>query len=136
MTPPAITVDLGDSLARAAYLMQRHKVWHLPVVDADDRLLGIVSRGDLLRIFLRPDAEIREDIRSDVLGDTLELAENAFKVSVDGGVATLAGNLELASTAAAAIRLAATVPGVVHAVDRLTWSNDDLSATGHRTAKG
>jgi CBS domain-containing protein len=130
MTRPAITVDLGTSLARAAYLMQRHNVRHLPVVDAGHRLLGIVSRGDLLRIFLRPDAEIQEDIRRDVLAGTLELREDALQVIVDRGVATLSGDLDLASTAASAARLAATVPGVVDVVNRLKWTTDDLSPAG------
>jgi CBS domain-containing protein len=136
MTQPPITVPLDAGLARAAYLMRRHNVRHLPVVDGDDRPLGIISRGDLLRVFLRPDAEIREDIRHDVLADTLELPEDAFQVRVDGGVATLSGNLELASTAAAAVRLAATVPGVVDVVDQLTWTTDDLSAASPSRAAG
>lgn len=130
MTRPAVTVGQDESLARAAYLMQRHNVRHLPVVDGDNRLLGIVSRGDLLRIFLRPDAEIREDIRRDVLVDTLELRDDAVRVLVDRGVATLSGKLELASTAAGAARLTATVPGVVDVVNRLTWTTDDLSPAG------
>jgi CBS domain-containing protein len=130
MTQPPITVRLGASLARAASLMQRHNVRHLPVVDADGRPLGIVARGDLLRVFLRPDADIRDDILREVLADTLELAEDAISVTVEGGVATLGGSLELASTAAAAATLTATVPGVVDVVNRLTWNTDDVSVQG------
>jgi len=136
MTQPPITVHLGASLARAAYLMQRHNVRHLPVVDADGRPLGIVARGDLLRVFLRPDADIRADIRREVLADALDLAEDAVSVTVEAGVATLAGDLDLASTATAVVRLAATVPGVVDVVNRLTWSIDDISAEGAKARKG
>jgi CBS domain-containing protein len=130
MTQPPITVHLGASLARAAYLMQRHNVRHLPVVDGDGRPLGIVARGDLLRVFLRPDPDIRTDIVREVLAGTLDLAEDAISVTVDAGVAALEGNLELASTATAAATLTATVPGVVDVINRLTWNTDDVSAQG------
>lgn len=115
--------------------MSHHCVRHLPVVDADGRPPGIVSRGDLLRIFLRPDPEICADIRHDVLAATLELPEDLLQVSVDGGVATLAGTLDLAS-AAAAVRLAAVVPGVVDVVGRPTWTTEHLSAADTRRAAG
>lgn len=60
---PAVTVRPDDTLARAARLMAAHHVERLPVVDTEDRLRGIVSRGDLSRVFLRSDEDIEEEVR-------------------------------------------------------------------------
>ncbi|MQY14544.1 hypothetical protein SRB5_47120 [Streptomyces sp. RB5] len=60
MTAPAICVRAADTLAHAARVMAQRQVKRLPVVDAHGRLVGVVSRGDLLKVFLRPDAEPRD----------------------------------------------------------------------------
>lgn len=49
MTSPAVTVGPGTSIRDAAHLMTTRRLKRLPVVDADGRLVGIVSRVDLLR---------------------------------------------------------------------------------------
>jgi CBS domain-containing protein len=50
MTAPAITVRADAAVAVAAALMMEHDVERLPVVDMDDRLVGVVSRADLVRV--------------------------------------------------------------------------------------
>jgi CBS domain-containing protein/nucleotide-binding universal stress UspA family protein len=136
MSEPPVVIGPGASLARAAYLMTRHNVRHLPVVDADGRPLGIVSRGDLLREYLRDDDEIRTDVLHDVLVDGLDLAPDALDVEVLHGEVTLSGFADRASTAAAASRLAGRVPGVVRVTDLMKWRVDDRTARSRRAHAG
>ena len=63
MTAPAVTVSPDATVEHAARLLYVHRVKRLPVIDADRRLVGIVSRADVLSVFGRTD----EDIRADVL---------------------------------------------------------------------
>jgi CBS-domain-containing membrane protein len=55
MTGPAVTVVPEDAVEDAARLMGKRKVKRLPVIDADGRLAGIISRADVLSVFDRPD---------------------------------------------------------------------------------
>jgi len=63
MTAPAITIHPDTTIPGAARLMNTHHVRRLPVVDGDGKLVGIVSRRDLLSVFLRPDDDIAHDVR-------------------------------------------------------------------------
>lgn len=63
MTSPAVTINPEGPVARAYQVMHTHHVKRLPAVDADGKLIGIVSRGDLLSVFLRPDAQIAQQAR-------------------------------------------------------------------------
>jgi CBS domain-containing protein len=67
MTSPAVTVTPDDSLKRAARLMHVRRVKRLPVVDAEGRLVGIISRADALAVSDREDAGPRHEITSDVI---------------------------------------------------------------------
>jgi CBS domain-containing protein len=49
MSKPAITAHLGESLGVAAARMAKHEIKRLPVVDDAGRLVGVVSRVDILR---------------------------------------------------------------------------------------
>ncbi|PRH80773.1 hypothetical protein C6N75_02460 [Streptomyces solincola] len=111
MTAPAFTVSAGTSLARAARSMARHGVKRLPVVDAHGRLEGIVSRSDLLKVYLRTDAELAAEVRTAVLGRLPGGSE--IRAEVHDGVVTLSGSLPDAAQAAAACRAARAVEGVV-----------------------
>lgn len=121
MTAPAVTTGPDVTVPAAARLMDAHHVRRLPVVDSGGKLMGIVSRRDLLSVFLRPDEAIAADIRR-VLDDFL-LAEPADSdVTVRNGVVTLAGTPVLAEGRHAdlipvAIRLMWDVDGVVDIVD-------------------
>ncbi|MFH8623288.1 LuxR C-terminal-related transcriptional regulator [Streptomyces vietnamensis] len=91
MSSPAVTVHPDASLAEAARIMARRKVKRLPVVNGIGMLEGVVSRSDLLKVFLREDEEIGAEIRRTVLGGSTALAE--LDVAVAEGVATLRGAL-------------------------------------------
>jgi CBS domain-containing protein/nitroimidazol reductase NimA-like FMN-containing flavoprotein (pyridoxamine 5'-phosphate oxidase superfamily) len=62
MTGPAVTVGAQNSLLAAARLMTARRIKRLPVVDEEGRLVGILSRRDLLRTAARRDAEVREEL--------------------------------------------------------------------------
>lgn len=112
MSTPAVSVHTGVRLTEAARIMARRHVKRLPVVDGDGRLVGIVSRADLLTMFLRADEEIAEEIRRDVLG-LLPGGALQVQVAVSEGVATLTGRLPDASLVPVAARLVRSVEGVV-----------------------
>ncbi|MFF2848842.1 CBS domain-containing protein [Streptomyces sp. NPDC058001] len=119
MSSPAITVAASATVVEAARTMLRHGVERLPVVDQRDRLTGIVTRRDLLRVFLRPDPEIRRHVVEDVLVDALGLPSDAVGVHVIDGVVTLEGRLGDARQADLLIRLVRQSDGVVSVVDHL-----------------
>ena len=87
MTAPAITIGPDGSIAEAAALMIGRRVNRLPVVE-DGRLVGIVSRADLVRAFIRSDDELARTIREDVLLRVLWLDPALFTVEVVDGVAS------------------------------------------------
>ena len=119
MTSPVITTHPDASLASAARLMSDHHIRRLPVLDASGALLGVVSRGDLLRVFLRPDAEIGTEVH-EVLTSVLLEDPHSVTVQVRDGVVTLRGSLRAPELISAAVRLASDVDGVVAVADELT----------------
>ncbi|KIQ64640.1 inosine-5'-monophosphate dehydrogenase [Kitasatospora griseola] len=125
MTSPAVTAHASWSVPEAARAMDKHKVKRLPVVDEVGRLVGIVSRRDLLQVFLRHDGAIREEIVHDVLGGTLWLAPGDVEVVVHDGVVTLTGRLPRRSLVPIAEQLCRAVDGVVAVHQTLGWSEDD-----------
>ena len=120
MTAPAITIHPDASLATAAALINGHHLRRLPVVDPEGKLLGIVSRRDLLSVFLRPDAEIAHQIR-EILAEVLPGGPTGVEVTVNNGVVTLTGEPELAADGdliSVAVRLTRDVDGVVDVIDK------------------
>ncbi|MFG3039313.1 CBS domain-containing protein [Streptomyces sp. NPDC048330] len=130
MTAPAVVVHAEQSVADAARLMVRRGVERLPVLDEEERLVGIVTRRDLLCVFLRPDAEIRHRVREDVLVDVMGLARDGVDVHVMDGVVSLGGRLRRRSQARMLVGLVERVDGVVAVVDRLSVQEDDTVGEG------
>ncbi|MFD8738359.1 CBS domain-containing protein [Streptomyces sp. NPDC059618] len=124
MSTPAITVHPEQRVADAARVMERHGVERLPVVDEEDRLIGIATRRDLLRVFLRTDEEIRREV-TDVLGRALSVPPGSVIVSVGDGVVRLEGLLERRDEIPEAVGLAWRVDGVVGVMNGLTFRVDD-----------
>jgi CBS domain-containing protein len=124
MSTPAVVVAPSVPVAAAARLMEREGVKRLPVV-AEGRLVGIVSRGDLLRIYRRDDQALREEIVDQVLGRTLWIEPRTVSVSVEKGIVTLRGPADRRSTRDLIVRLVSMVVGVVDVVDELTCTYDD-----------
>ncbi|MEV7061699.1 CBS domain-containing protein [Streptomyces collinus] len=127
MSAPAITVHPEQSVPDAARLMERRGVERLPVVDEEDRLIGIATRRDLLRVFLRTDDDIRRQVTEEVLAGGLGLPPDAVRVSVRDGVVTLDGRVELRSQVPEAVHSVWRLEGVVGVVNGLTFLDDDCS---------
>jgi CBS-domain-containing membrane protein len=126
MSRPAITISTQATLTEAARRLHAAGVKRLPVVDAVGRLVGIVSRVDLLKMFLRSDEELHQEIVEDVIFGDLFMSPNRFDVHVDDGVVVLQGRCERRSLIPTVVRAVAAVEGVVRVVNRLGYDVDDL----------
>jgi CBS-domain-containing membrane protein len=120
----------GTSIAAAARLLDREGVKRLPVVDDLGRLVGIVSRGDLLKVHLRPDDEIQADIETGVLRPYLAEGANSVAVTVTDGVVRITGRVQRSSDVGLVFRLARQVAGVVEASGALSYEIDDENVVG------
>ncbi|MGW7613714.1 CBS domain-containing protein [Streptomyces sp. NPDC054766] len=82
------------ALPEATRLMTRHGIERLPVVDEKDRLVDIVTRRDLLQVFLRSAEEIWQAVQHEVFADALRVSPQISEVAVHDGAVTLTGQLE------------------------------------------
>jgi CBS domain-containing protein len=131
MTTPAITTTRSTSIAAAAGLMLDHGINRLPVLDGQRRLVGIVTRADLVRAFVRSDAQIAADVREQVeLQQAMSADASVVDVVVTDGDAVLSGKVRRRSDAEVLPRLVRLVPGVVDVRSELTWSEDDSKTRG------
>jgi CBS domain-containing protein len=125
MTSPALVVEPWMSAYQAAWLMSTHDVNRLPVVERE-RVVGVITRRDLVRHFARPDLEIeREVVHSIEAYDREALEAGHVRVQVEKGRVKLEGEIKETCDLAVLPRIAARVPGVL-AVDT------DLCARGRR----
>ncbi|MFF8278356.1 CBS domain-containing protein [Streptomyces lateritius] len=129
MTSPVVVARPSWTAVEAARLMERHRVKRLPVVDAGGQLIGVLSRSDLLQLFLRRDRAIQEEILEDVAIRILGLSPASLHIDVDEGRVTLTGTLERKSLAPVFVRLCESVDGVVEVVDRLVYEDADGPVT-------
>lgn len=125
MTAPAVTIGPYASVVSAMRLMAEHGVKRLPVVGKEGRLEGIVSRCDLLQVFLRSDAAIAREVREDVLAHSLWAETSDVRATVEQGVVTLVGSMQRRSDARIAVCMVERVNGVVDVIDHIIWRQDD-----------
>ncbi|MFD8637551.1 CBS domain-containing protein [Streptomyces sp. NPDC059533] len=119
MTSPAVTIRPNATLPQAARIMTDRRIKRLPVVDADGTLKGIVSRADLLKVFLRTDEELTDEIRRSVIERLFPISRGGVTVTVTQGIATLTGSVRDGHLIPMAERLARAVEGVVDVRCRL-----------------
>lgn len=112
MTAPALTVRPTQNTSEVARLMVDYQINRVPVV-SHDRLVGIVSRADLVRAFTRSDEEIESEIREDVLLRTMLLTPVEFDVSVEKGNVVVRGHVNAQEDAEILERCVRRVPGVL-----------------------
>jgi CBS domain-containing protein len=123
MNAPAITVAPTTTVTQAARLMHAEGIKHLPVVDVDGGLVGIVSRADLIRVFLRDDEAILAELR-ELLAAQSDVDPGRVTVTVSEGVVTLRGRVERRGAATTLALLARELDGVVGVDDRLDTEVD------------
>ncbi len=125
MSSPAITISAQDSIVAAARAFDRAHVSHLVVTEADGSLAGIVTPRDLLKVYLRTDSEIGDEIRDEVIASYLGCDPGRAAITVTDGIVTLAGEVERKSMVPMAARMARSVDGVVDVVNQLSYAVDD-----------
>jgi CBS domain-containing protein len=127
MTTPAITIAATSTVAGAARTLAERGVKRLPVVDEDGKLVGIVSRKDVLTVFLRKDEDIRDEIVDRVFEHGIGIAVNpaTVTVSVHGGEVTLTGLLDLRSQLSLVEDMTRHIDGVVDVIVSMTYHHDD-----------
>jgi len=120
MTHDVVTIGQSATVAAAARLMTERHVKRLPVVDAGKRVVGIVSRGDVLRVFLRSDESIRKEVAHGILDEMPLLGRGRVQVDVRDGVVRLQGEVDNGNLTNLLVRLIAGVPGVVGVENRMS----------------
>lgn len=130
MSAPVAAVGPDATLREAARLTLERKVKRLPVVDAGGRIIGIVSRADLLKVFLRPDNEILDEVTKRVLLRILCLEAHTVKATVHDGVVRLDGVVEQRSMLPLVVGLVKGVSGVVGVDSHLGYQVDDTATPG------
>jgi CBS domain-containing protein len=128
MSATPVTVRPRATVAEAARLMDQYGVTCLPVADETGKLIGVVGPRNLLRVFLRPDDEIRAEIVNDVLAGYLGTNPALVKVEVTNGVVRLSGELERKSMVALAWPAVRDVEGVIDVDGELGYAFDDAVA--------
>jgi CBS domain-containing protein len=119
MTRHLVTAHPDTPLAAAVRRLVQHRINRLPVIDGEGRLAGIVSRSDVLRMFLRSDVSIRKEVNNSVAGDMPFIGKGRIWADVTDGVVTLDGEVEPDTLTDVLLRLVASVPGVVGVKNRL-----------------
>lgn len=127
MTRRVVTVPTGTRVSVAARLMLRLAVKRLPVVDDQGRLVGMVTRADLLKAFLRPDASIAWEVRHDILKERFGAPGGGVTVVVRAGTVSLTGGLERRSQVVALVRAVQAVEGVTAVNSQVSWEVDDVA---------
>jgi CBS domain-containing protein len=125
MSTKVVCLTPDMPVAKAARSLAEHGYKQAPVVDGEGRLAGIVTRSDLLRLFLRPDEDIRTEIVQEVLVSGMWQDPARVQVRVDDGVVTLSGTLDAKSLIPICVKLTTAVDGVIDVNNGLSFDYDD-----------
>ncbi len=137
MTTPVVSIEPDASIAKAARLIDRKGVKRLPVVDEAGRIVGIVSRSDLLKPFLRPDEEIRREVVESLTRPGSWIEPRDLLVDVSEGVVMVRGIVEQRSMLPIVESTVLRIDGVValqngmgYKVDDTSWPSESVTPWG------
>jgi CBS domain-containing protein len=134
MTAPALTLLPTDQTHAAARLMLLHRINRLPVV-SQGKLVGIITRADLVRAFHRTDEEIADEIRDDILRDALWIEARTVEIEVEDGIVKVGGSVVTDLELETIVQWIRRVPGVVDVRSELHSRADETrkpaGAHGH-----
>jgi len=122
MTTAVVAVRPEDTVEHAAKLMYHRGVKRLPVTDESGRLVGIISRADVLSVFDRTDGAIHHEITQDVLVGEFVQDPRDLHVTVMDGIVTLSGRPDTSELGHRIIQRVRHVPGVVAVRDRFDYT--------------
>jgi len=121
MSAPAVTIGPEASVTEAARQMYERGVKRLPVVNEAGRLVGIVSRIDVLSVFARLDSQIRDEVIHKVIAGKFKLNPEAFEVTVTSGIVTVTGQADNPTVASELIKAIRQVEGVIDIWDKIGY---------------
>lgn len=124
MSAPAVTIEPDRPVHEAARRMIEERVSRLPVVE-NGLIVGIISRDDVIRSYLRGDEEIAQVVREEVLLKGMWIDPSTIEVRVEEGIVHLVGSVDRRSTAEILQHLVSRVEGVMGVEAVLTWRDDD-----------
>jgi CBS domain-containing protein len=125
MTSPVETVTPRTGVPEAARLMREGGLRWMPVTDDTGHVVGVVSRSDMLAVFLHDDASIRAEVVEEVLERIVQVDPARVEVEVRQGIVTLAGELDTRADAEPAVRSTERLEGIVSAIERLRYRVDE-----------
>jgi CBS domain-containing protein len=121
MTKDPITVTDSMTIREAARTMKRHKIKRVPVI-GDDRLVGILSRADVMKVFAREDDAIAADV-ADILHRYR--FDHQVEATTSDGRIVIAGEVEHRSGAKLIEEVLFRILGVIEVDNQITWIYDD-----------
>jgi CBS domain-containing protein len=121
MTKPPVTIGPGVPLTEAARLMRDRQVKRLPVINDTGLLIGIISRADVLRVFARPDTDIRREAEEEAIAETFLADSPSVAVTVHDGIVTLTGRTDTGQLARGLVMAIRQIDGVVAVRDQLGY---------------
>lgn len=125
MSSGVVTISADVGVAEAAQIMAVQDIKRLPVVGPEGKMVGILSRLDVVAVFTRPDEIIEDEIREDLLRRVLFVDPDDINVGVANGVVTFTGEIGTANEARLLEELARRLDGVMRVQNELTWRLDD-----------
>ncbi|MGE7434275.1 CBS domain-containing protein [Kitasatospora sp. NPDC001175] len=126
MTAPAVTVAEDRTVAEAVATVHQRSIHHLPVVDGEDRLTGMVSPHDLLDALRRDDEQMRNEALTLALTPGTGVVPSSLHIRCERGRLTVAGRTRTRGDAAALCLQLARIEGIAGLTDRLRWDLDDI----------
>lgn len=125
MSTHPVVIYPEASVTEAARIMSHHHVKRLPVVSEDGILRGIVSRGDVVTVFTRPDDVIEDEVREDIVNRVLLLDADTVDVAVVDGVVKLSGSLPTRTDKRLLEEMVRRIDGVVRLESDVSFEVDD-----------
>ena len=122
-----VTITAAEDVSEAARRLERHRIKRMPVIDHDRKLVGIISRRDILRVFLRTDDQLLDDVRA-LLVDEFWIDPEGWDIEVTDGTVRLTGQMANRSTVRIAENSVRRIDGVVAVESELTYEFDDTAA--------
>lgn len=119
MSAPAVTIADTATVQEAARLMTKKGLKRLPVLNHEHELVGICTRRDLIRAYVRPDADIEGEVNAMLA--VLPSPLSSVAIEVEEGVVTISGYVDTSAEARAICRLAKGIEGVAKVENKLDW---------------